>query len=124
MKKAETSFYTAINKMIPVTIHREKMHNVYRGGTPDMWYSGSRSDLWVEYKYFPVVQEKNYGLSPLQQQWLQGRYKEGRSVAVIVGLGRKHALILPGLLWSEPQNVVPLVSRQAVTDYIIGVCGV
>lgn len=83
----ENRFITAINNRIPDCVHREKMHNMYRGGTFDVWYSGSKADLWVEYKYRTtpkrglVVPE----LSALQQDWGAKRHTEGRTVYVVVG---------------------------------------
>lgn len=64
------------------------MHNMYRGGTPDVWYSGPRGDLWVEYKWIPRVPKRGTvvpELSALQLDWLTKRKAEGRNVMVIVG---------------------------------------
>jgi hypothetical protein len=66
--------------------YREKMHNAYRGGTPDVWYSGPGGDLWVEYKW--STSKKGVlvpALSSLQRDWLTKRKLEGRNVAVVVG---------------------------------------
>jgi hypothetical protein len=88
--KPETRFYSAIHKLLPPQLHKEKMHNPYRGGTADVWYSGTLDDLWVEYKYLPKVPKTAQIdicklLSPLQQQWIEGRQNEGRNVVVILG---------------------------------------
>jgi hypothetical protein len=90
MSGPETRFYTAVHKLLPKALHREKMHNPYRGGTADVWYSGNADDLWVEYKYVTKVPKRAAisvarELSPLQLQWLHNRYKEGRNVVVILG---------------------------------------
>ena len=64
------------------------MHNAYRGGTPDVWYSGSRGDLWVEYKWIARIPKRGTivpKLSPLQLDWLTKRKAQGRNVLVIVG---------------------------------------
>jgi hypothetical protein len=88
--KPENTFRQGVHKYLPSELHHEKMCNPYSSGTPDDWYSGNRGDLWVEYKYLPkvplraeVVPEKL--LSPLQLRWLNGRYTEGRLVAVVIG---------------------------------------
>lgn len=66
-----------------------KNHNQYNAGIADVWYSGRRSDLWVEYKFIKVpvndatMIPKN--LSALQLNWLNERFVEGRKVAVIIG---------------------------------------
>lgn len=63
------------------------MHNPYRGGTPDVWYSGPGGDLWIEYKWqtWPKSNLIVPELSPLQNDWLTRRRNEGRRVGVIVG---------------------------------------
>lgn len=69
-------------------LHREKMNNPFRSGTADWWYSGSKADLWVEYKYIPKLPVQALilpDLSARQKDWLAGRYREGRNVAVVVG---------------------------------------
>ena len=82
----ENRFIQRVHKHLPRNIYREKMHNPYRGGTPDVWYSGTGGDLWVEYKW-----AEKFGklvvpaLSPLQLDWLTKRKAEGRNVLVVVG---------------------------------------
>jgi hypothetical protein len=65
-----------------------KNHNDYIGGIPDVWYSGTQADLWVEYKYLPISQPRAVvipNLSPKQLHWITARRVEGRNVWVIVG---------------------------------------
>lgn len=81
----ENRFIHRVHKHLPSKIYREKMHNPYRGGTPDVWYSGGR-DCWIEYKW----SAKRSGLlipdlSPLQTKWISDRTSEGRLVFVVVG---------------------------------------
>ena len=57
-------------------------------GVPDVWYSGSLRDLWVEYKFLPISVPRVQVVPQLTRQqlnWLQGRCSEGRSVWVVVG---------------------------------------
>jgi hypothetical protein len=128
MSKPETRFYTAVHKKLPPLskLHREKMHNMYRGGTADVWYSGDLDDLWVEYKWIAKLPKKAYvcldkELSPLQQQWLMGRYKEGRNVAVILGTP-EGAWVCEGAKWIEPIDPIAIrtlaISKQTIADYI------
>lgn len=127
MSKPETRFYTAIHKLLPKHIHREKMHNAFRGGTADAWYSGPADDLWVEYKWIAKLNKRalirmDRLLSPLQMQWLHQRYKEGRNVVVILGTP-EGAWIFERLLWEyplDPNKIRQLrVSKQNVAEYII-----
>lgn len=89
-QKPESRFTAAVNRLLPAKLHHEKMHNIFRGGTADFWYSGhgnKSKDLWVEYKWLPKKPKINFkaDLSALQLKWLRERYEEGRNVAVIVG---------------------------------------
>lgn len=88
--KPENTFISGVHKHLPSleVLHREKMNNPFRSGTADWWYSGSKADLWVEYKYIPKLPVKALilpDLSERQKDWLAGRYREGRNVAVVVG---------------------------------------
>ena len=89
--KPETTYIALIHKrQIIKTTHKEKMHNPYRSGTPDCYYSGVKGELWVEYKYttrIPIRANTEIvpDLSPQQEVWLESRYLEGRNVAVVLG---------------------------------------
>lgn len=83
----ENRFIKSINSTLTKDIYCEKMHNPYRGGTADVWYSAKR-DAWIEYKWINSVPKKGVlipALSGLQKIWLADRYKEGRTVFVVVG---------------------------------------
>lgn len=103
--KPETRFYQSIHRLLPKGLHFEKMHNPFRGGTPDVWYSGTLDDLWVEYKWIAKVPVRALIkvaplLSPLQQQWIELRHAEGRNVAVILG-SPKGTWIYEGVSWKQ-----------------------
>lgn len=88
--KPETKFTNRVHGKMPNTVYHMKNSNPYTGGIPDCWYSGNKADLWVEYKWLPKVPKTAVIdplklLSPLQAQWLNDRWKEGRNVAVIIG---------------------------------------
>jgi hypothetical protein len=89
VRKPENTFISGVHKYLPNDVpYHEKMANPYRGGTPDVYYSGSKKDLWIEYKYIeklPVKVPIKVDLSALQVIWLSGRHAEGRNVAVVVG---------------------------------------
>ena len=126
MSKPETRYYTGVHKLLPREVHREKMHNVYRGGTADVWYSGNLDDLWAEYKWLAKLPKKapvrlDKLLSPLQQLWLTGRHEEGRNIVVILGTP-EGAWVFEGAAWKEPldPNVIRTqgLTKQKVADYI------
>lgn len=90
-RKPETNFLNGVHGYLPVAVYRMKNHNDYVGGIPDVWYSGNRNDLWVEYKYLPIQQPRTNvlpDLSPKQLHWIKSRRSEGRNVWVIVGYKR------------------------------------
>lgn len=116
-RKPESVFYTAIHKLLPVEVHREKMSNPYSSGTADCWYSGRAADLWVEYKFLPALPVRattmlRLDLSDLQQDWLRHRFDEGRHVAVILGLpGRLGGAIFTDRDWEHAFNRSDLEAR-------------
>lgn len=88
MKGPENRLITSVHKLLPASLHFEKMFNPYRGGTADVWYSGITMDLWVEWKWLSSAPKKKKvvpALSALQIVWLKSRVAEGRSVKVFVG---------------------------------------
>jgi hypothetical protein len=116
-----------VHKHLPKEIYREKMHNPYRGGTPDVWYSGPKTDMWIEYKWQKVPKSGVLvpELSALQSDWLIRRTAEGRKCYVIVGTpDGAHVLTRP-LAWTKGAKVNPLfrgLSDGAVADWITGGC--
>jgi len=97
--KPETLFTNRINRHVPPKVRVEKMHNIYRGGTPDFWYSGNKDDLWVEYKWIPKLPVKaavKVNLSMLQTLWLADAFEKGRNVCVIVGSPKGCAILTDG----------------------------
>ena len=88
MAKPENQFIAGVHKYLNPLVYRMKTNNPYVAGIPDCYYSGSAADLWVEYKFVPKVPVRAdiaVTCSPLQIAWLEGRAKEGRTVAVIIG---------------------------------------
>ena len=125
VRKPENTFIASVHKLLPKAVHVEKMNNPYRSGCADVWYSGAKGDLWVEYKFIAKLPVKSdtvqADLSPLQTKWLRERSHEGRKVFVIIG-SPTGGVILSGLAWENP---VPLSSylesiqtRQALAGWI------
>lgn len=123
----ENRFIHRVNGIVPKEIHREKMHNAYRGGTPDVWYSGARGDLWAEYKWQTVPKSGLLvpELSPLQLDWCTKRYSEGRSVVVIVGTPKGALWLSDWYTWKDGQKLdeeVHFHTDQTVADFIRRTC--
>ncbi len=128
--KPETTFISGIHKHLPPVkaFHREKMNNPYSSGTADVWYSANR-DLWVEYKFIPKLPVRvpvKIGLSPLQRDWLERRYREGRNVWVIVG-HPAGGVILKDLRWNDQLLTEVFlkhsVDRKQLAQAILENCG-
>lgn len=89
MGKPENSWRIGCYKYLSPAVYHEKMHNPYRGGTPDDWFSGDARDLWAEVKFIVVPARDTTvitpNLSPLQLKWLTERHAQGRNCWVIVG---------------------------------------
>ena len=80
------------------------MHNAFRGGTPDVWYSGPGGDLWVEYKWIAKIPKSGIivpNLSALQLDWLTKRRLEGRNVLVVVGTPKGALSLHLEVSWSS-----------------------
>lgn len=129
MPKPENTFIAAVHRHLPppTELHREKMSNPYRGGTADVWYSGRVSDLWIEYKYITSAPKRApldpmELLSALQEQWLRGRFLEGRKVGVIIG-SPKGGIVLTARAWESPVRVDQfqqmLQSRSDLARWIV-----
>ena len=85
----ETTFIRSIHAHLKGKVFFQKMCNPFISGIPDVWYSGPKNDLWVEYKYIHSVPKRATvlpNLSERQKVWLNDRLREGRNVAVILGV--------------------------------------
>jgi hypothetical protein len=124
--KPENQFISGIHKYLQHDApYREKTNNPYRGGTPDVWYSGDKADLWIEYKFLPRKPQRGSvtaELTELQKLWLRKRHAEGRRVYVIVGcpLG---GVIMRSLEWEQPIPVDEfnerIATRKELSDWIV-----
>lgn len=126
MRKPETTFIASVHRLLPKNLHAEKMNNPYRSGTADVWYSGNKADMWVEYKFLPTLPVKKdeiiADLSPLQIKWLRERHNEGRSIFVIIGcpLG---GVVLSNLEWEQPIPISAFkthtLTRSAIAEWLV-----
>lgn len=115
MSGPETNFYNSVHRHLPPVseLYRMKTNNPYVSGPADFWFSGSGRDLWVEYKFIALPKRDTTiidltahsaktqpDLSVLQQDWLNGRYDEGRNVWVIVGC-KEGGVVLKDKTWMD-----------------------
>jgi len=106
----EADFKVILRKKISKFAYIQSMFSYATNGTPDYWISGPSADLWLEVKV-----EKSIGggvtpkLSALQKRWCDERYKEGRNVAVIVGISRTAAIWYDEGSWGQKKaKIEPL----------------
>lgn len=117
----ENRFIKSINNVLKLDIHCEKMHNPFRGGTFDVWYSG-KFDLWVEYKWTNKLGKVVVpDLSPLQLLWGRDRYKEGRNVCVIVGHPSGGMVFTNPTQW-ENGKIAESITKPEVVDWVKRYC--
>lgn len=86
----ESQYTQAIHRHLPKEVYRWKINDNFQGGVPDAYYSGTKADLWVEYKYLQKLPKRETtlivpNLSTLQLDWLRTREREGRKIVVIIG---------------------------------------
>ena len=126
--KPENRFIGSVHRYLPRT-YAEKMNNPWRAGTADVWYSGDRGDLWIEYKFIeriPRSTEILPDLTPRQKRWLNNRFDEGRNVAVVLGTPTG-GVIYRNKEWMRPLDHVTLagliVPRDEIARWIFSQVG-
>ena len=96
------------------------MNNPWRAGTADVWYSGNRGDLWVEYKFIERIPRSAKilpDLTPRQRRWLNTRFDEGRNVAVVLGTPTG-GVIYRNKEWLIPMSHIALAARVVPKDEV------
>lgn len=132
-RKPETTFIESVHRHLPPMdeLYRMKNHNEFNAGIADVWYSGTASDLWVEYKFIAVpvrdttvidlVSGDKPAISHLQQAWLTERHAEGRNVGVIVGC-KDGGVWFPGVSWDKTYTAKQfrsdILARKALAKVI------
>lgn len=126
--KPENRFIGSVHRYLPRT-YAEKMNNPWRAGTADVWYSGDRGDLWIEYKFIeriPRSAEILPDLTPRQKRWLNNRFDEGRNVAVVLGTPTG-GVIYRNKEWMRPLDHVTfaglIVPRDEIARWIYSQVG-
>lgn len=113
----ESDFIASVRKKLTPDVYALKLNLPYTAGVPDCWYSGAKSDMWIEYKFLkqlPRTIDPRKLLSPLQAKWITDRAAENRKVAVVIGSSDGH-IILPGLTWMTPLSRHAFHSQAVAT---------
>jgi len=117
MATPENTFIGGVHRHLPEELYRVKNNNQFHAGIADCWYSGSKADLWIEYKF--IVPPKRgetvitINLSELQKNWLRSRHAEGRNVGVIVGC-KDGGVWFDGVSWDAVCTAV--LFKQSLLD--------
>lgn len=98
-----------------------------------MWYSGVKSDIWIEWKWLAKIPTRTTvvirpALSALQVDWLVARKKEGRNVFVVVGCPDGCVLYASPEEWKDGITVKEFRARLSskleianwITEYTMG----
>ena len=110
----EAGFIKKVHGKLDRQIYKCKFADRFTSGLPDCWYSGTNSDIWVEYKYSEYPLRKP-ALTKHQMRWLKERHEQGRNVAVTVGSPDKSIVIVyKGINWLTPFKSLVLT----FTEYI------
>lgn len=125
-QKPENQFISSVHKHIQHgQPYFEKNNNPYRGGQADVWYSGNKRDMWVEYKWIDSIPKRGWVVpkcSALQLEWLDRHADYERHVMVIVGC-KEGGVVYP--FWFEWRDGIPaktflarLRDRKTIAQYI------
>jgi len=119
----ESNYITAINNLIPIEIERWKINDSYTSGVADTYYSGNKTDIWIEYKLVRNNPKKHTPkLSALQKAWLKRQYNRGRKVYVLVGVKGGKGVILKNLEWENQCDMTQLLTKKQIAQWITEQC--
>ena len=128
--KPEGRFIDKVHRHLPKSVYRQGMGLTATNGTPDMYYEGDRSILWVEYKWINKMPESidlrhrktSPKLSKLQQRWLRRATANHVRTAVILG-SPEGAVIMLDDYWDMQQYFKReyLLNPTGVANYIEGI---
>ena len=103
----EAQYTAKLRTTLKPEVYALKLNLAFTAGVPDVWYSGTKRDLWSEHKRLvnlpPVLKlyEHKY-LTKLQQKWLKDRQAEGRNTCVVVFTQDWGHVLFQGLSWDRP----------------------
>lgn len=118
--KPERRYRETVNKKLSKLTYYQAMDGTSTNGTPDSYYEGPSSLMWVEWKW---TDSKNPRLIPdprdLQKRWLRRAYGNNVKVAVICG-SPNFGYVFPGLSWESRRIEEALLagSKQDIADWI------
>jgi len=117
-------------------VHRKLLDGVYKqsmtgimgnNGTPDRYYEGCTSVLWIEYKavdtnipkIIDLIEGKPKRLTPLQNQWLTRADFNDVPVAVVLG-SKNGSVIFTGGSWTDEyeSNDLKLYTPGDIAEFI------
>jgi len=115
----ESGFISAVNKKLPAEIYHWKVSDRFSAGVADAYYSSPKTDLWIEYKYYPKELPKKVkpNLSKLQLRWLADRHKEGRNIYVVVG-SPTACIIYTDKAWETSKPNTDAITRNELIHWI------
>lgn len=120
----ESQFSAAINTSLRRHgVHAWKIAAAFAMGVPDAWYSGTKRDVWVEYKLTNTTR-KTFNLTARQSQWLTQRHTEGRACWLVVATPNGIAVFdAPPYPNKRIANVTRYLTRAEYIDLLVGYVG-
>lgn len=127
----ERQLIDAIHRRLPKSLHRQSMTlgSLTQNGTPDYYYDGPDSDLWIEYKQVNSIPRDGIVVPPLTQlqcKWLERRYRNGGNARVVVGLPDRRVLRFDDpAQWETGFHVADVLnhSYDEIAKWICDFCG-
>ncbi len=120
----ESQFSASINASVRrYGVYAWKIAAAFAAGVPDTWYSGTRHDLWVEYKRTTAAR-KTFALVPSQNQWLTKRSDEGRACWLVVATPDGIAVFdTPPYPTTHVEDATRLITRAEYIERLVRFVG-
>lgn len=107
-KGNEGKLIDKVHRQLTIDVYRMKM-NMGLGapaGVADMFYEGTKNDLFVEYKYIDDWEKKRSvpmnQLTANQVNWISRRIKNGRPIGLIMGDKNGMIFWIDECNWKDP----------------------
>jgi hypothetical protein len=132
----ETGLKKYIAGKLPKAVHYQSMTyaSLSRNGTPDHYYDGAGSDLWVEYKMLRAMPRSGIAVgdySAQQLDWMERRYANAKqndplhmpNVVGIVGLPNRTAVIQRSPTeWRKGSPITEALPLKEIAQWITAFC--
>jgi hypothetical protein len=126
---SETNLKLRLHRLLPKDLHRQSMTfgSASYSGTPDMYYDGSRRDLWIEWKQLRHMPRNGIvigAFTQLQLAWMNRRHLAGENVIGAIGLPNKLVCVqFKPIDWENGRPVSSAIQMKELASWVINFCG-